>query len=273
MSAPRKMCFVLGATDHGPMIFNRMDMVIHKVLDDRGTVKAAGLGAMIMEKSQYEYEEILSVLALLDLRRASCGDGLVVLDCGANLGVHTIEMARHMTGWGSVVAFEPQQRVYYGLCGNITLNNCFNAQAIWAAVGKESGSIDCPVFDYQGFLSFGGVTLREDLPDAGSDGSNYVGQRPTHMEPVNLVTIDGMGLERLDFIKIDVEGMEIDVLEGGRETIEKHKPIILAEWIRCGKKALTKKLEGFGYRISSCDNMNIVAIHPDVELLAQDAAE
>lgn len=264
----RRACFILGATDHGPMIFNRLDMAVRKTLDkDKGVVSATGVGAALMEKSQYERDEVLSVLALLDLRRASHGDGLLAVDCGANIGVHTIEMAKHMTGWGEVISFEPQQRVYYALAGNIALNNCFNAQAILAAVGKENGTIDVPVLDHQKFASFGGVTLRDDLPDARADGGNYVGQEAERTEPVNLVSLDSMGLERLDFMKIDVEGMELDVLDGAMETIKKHRPIILAEWIRCGKKALTAKIESLGYRISSCDNMNLVGMHPDVELM------
>lgn len=263
---PRRACFVLLASDHGPMIVNRMDMVIHQHLE-KGVAKAAGLGAMMLEQSQYERDEVLSILALLDLRRASRGDGLMAIDCGANVGVHTVEMAKHMTGWGDVIAFEPQDRVFYALAGNVALNNCFNAQVILAAVGKENGQIDVPIYDYEKFASFGGVTLREDLPDAGADGSNFVGQVPKGAQPVNLVAIDSMNLERVDFMKIDVEGMELDVLEGAKETIAKHKPIILAEWIRCGKKALTAKLVSFGYQIKSCDNMNIVGVHPDVELL------
>lgn len=265
----RRACFVLCATDHGPLIFNRMDMVVREHVDGKaGLVKAAGLGAMLMEQSQYERDEVLSVLALLDLRRASRGDGIVALDCGANIGVHTVEMAKHMTGWGEVISFEPQQRVYYALAGNVALNNCFNAQVIFAAVGKENGTIDVPVLDHQKFASFGGVTLRDDLSDAGVNGGNYVGQQSERKEPVNLVAIDSIGLERLDFMKIDVEGMELDVIEGAKETITKHRPIILAEWIRCGKNGLITKIESFGYRIVTCDNMNLVGVHPDVELMA-----
>lgn len=253
----RPISYILAATDHGMMITNRFDQLIN------GN-KGQGIHCALMEHSSWCRDECLSILALLDMRRASRGDGLVAIDCGANIGIMSIEMAKHMTGWGSVISFEPQQWVYYALCGNLAINNCFNAQAIWAAVSDRQGTIRVPVLDHQKYGSFSGLTLFK-----GADQS-CVGQEVSfeNTMPVSAVTIDSMGLDRVDFIKIDVEGMELFVLDGAKEMIEKHKPIILAEWIRCGKKALTAKLESFGYRIVTCDNMNLVGVHPDVELMA-----
>jgi FkbM family methyltransferase len=65
----------------------------------------------------------------------------VAIDCGANIGVHTTQWARLMTGWGRVVAFEPQERIYYALAGNIAINNCFNVRAIHAAVPSTPGTM------------------------------------------------------------------------------------------------------------------------------------
>jgi FkbM family methyltransferase len=64
---------------------------------------------------------------------------VVALDCGANIGVHSVEWARLMKDWGSVIAVEAQERVFYALAGNLTLQNCFNARAIWAAVSDTPG--------------------------------------------------------------------------------------------------------------------------------------
>ena len=49
-------------------------------------------------------------------------------------GSIAVEWAKHMTGWGVVVAIEAQERIYYALAGNLAINNCFNARAIHAAV-------------------------------------------------------------------------------------------------------------------------------------------
>jgi hypothetical protein len=118
---PRPIAFVTASTDHGTMIVNRFDQYM------TGPTTGMGAGFQILTRGAYEAGEVGLLLKLLDLRRAHYGDGLVAVDCGANLGVHTIEWARHMTGWGVVLAFEAQERIYYALAGNIAINNCFNA--------------------------------------------------------------------------------------------------------------------------------------------------
>ena len=86
---------------------------------------------------------------------------MVAIDCGANIGVHTVEWATAMTGWGSVVAIEAQERIYYALAGNIAINNCFNAIALHAAVSSETGIMQIPNPDYFTPSSFGSLELRQ----------------------------------------------------------------------------------------------------------------
>ena len=74
-------------------------------------------------------------------RREKHGDGVIAIDCGANIGVMTVEWARHMTGWGEVLAIEAQERIYDAPAGNICINNCFNARALHPAVGNTDGDI------------------------------------------------------------------------------------------------------------------------------------
>ena len=102
-------------------------------------------------------------MQLLKTRRQNFGDGVFAIDCGANIGVHTIEWAQLMYGWGEVISFEAQERIFYALAGNITLNNCFNARAIWAAVGAESGFINVPMPDYFVPSSFGSLEIKKSI--------------------------------------------------------------------------------------------------------------
>jgi hypothetical protein len=53
-----------------------------------------------------------------------------------------------MRGWGMVLAVEAQERVFYALAGNIALQNCFNARALWAALGDAPGELSIPEPDY-----------------------------------------------------------------------------------------------------------------------------
>src|SRR5712691_8692666 len=161
---PRPLGFVLAASEYGPLIVNRFDRHINK--DGSGY----GVGYEILGTSTYASEEVTLVTGLLGVRRQHFGDGVVAIDCGANIGVHTIEWAKTMTGWGSVLAIEAQERIFYALAGNIAINNCFNATAIHAAVGAEPGEIRIPSPDYLRPASFGSLELRRRA------SNEYIGQ-------------------------------------------------------------------------------------------------
>jgi FkbM family methyltransferase len=248
----RKIAFVTAATEHGMLIVNRFDY--HKTDSGLGF----GVGFELLEKSAYEPAEVNMVLKLLDFRRECYGGGVVAIDCGANIGVHTVEWSKHMTGWGEVLAIEAQERIYYALAGNIALNNCFNARAIHAAVAEKPGTMKMPHPDYLVAASFGSLELKK------RDNTEFIGQPIDYSESamvdVQTVSIDRLGLGRVDLIKIDVEGMELDVLTGGAKSISEHHPVLLVEALKSGKKELRAWLENSGY-LSLESRDNLVAIH------------
>src|ERR1700719_2509896 len=131
----RKIAFVLAASDHGTMIVNRLD---YRMIDEH---RGFGVGFQILEGASFDPQEVDVALSLLGLRRQYFGDGGVAVDCGANIGVHTIEWANRMHGWGQVIAIEAQERLFYALTGNIAINNCFNARALNAAVAAKVGTM------------------------------------------------------------------------------------------------------------------------------------
>lgn len=233
------------------MLVNRND---YRLLEGGG---GYGVGYQLLNTSAFDQNEVDLALHLLAARRAHFGDGVVAIDCGANIGVHTVEWAKFMHNWGQVIAFEAQERIFYALAGNITLNNCFNAQAVWAAVGAENGSIQVPCPNYLIPSSFGSLEIRK------TDRTEFIGQEIDYSQqtqPVRMVKIDAVNLPRLDFLKIDIEGMEIEALQGARETIEKHRPQLLVEKIKSNEHELLSFLEQFGYRFFP-SGINILAIH------------
>src|SRR5229473_1828699 len=161
---PRPIGFVLAASDYGPLIVNRFDRYVKQ--DGSGF----GVGFEILQTSTYASKEVALVTGLLAVRRQHFGDGVVAVDCGANIGVHTIEWAKTMTGWGSVLAIEAQERIFYALAGNIAINNCFNATAIHAAVGAEPGVMRIPRPNYLRPASFGSLELKQRV------ANEYIGQ-------------------------------------------------------------------------------------------------
>ena len=153
VSCYRPVAFVLASTAHGSMILNRNDY-------QETPNGSFGVGYQLLKTSFFDPDEVDLALQLLGARREVFGDGVVALDCGANIGVHSVEWARSMHGWGSVVSFEAQERIFYALAGNIALNNCLNAKAVWCAVGSSCGEVRVPILDYNRASSFGSLEIR-----------------------------------------------------------------------------------------------------------------
>src|SRR5499427_2647526 len=169
-SMGRNLAFVLASSNHGTMIVNRND---YRMVDaERGF----GVGFQILQTGSFDPNEVKLVLDLLALRRQHHGDGVVAIDCGANIGVHTIEWAKAMTGWGSVLSIEAQERIYYALAGNIAINNCFNAIAVNAVITDKPGVFMVPQPNYLVPASFGSLELRK------SDNTEFIGQAIDYSE-------------------------------------------------------------------------------------------
>ena len=151
----RKLAFVLAASDHGAMIVSRLD---YRMTSPNGGI---GVGYQILETGAFDAGEVSMAMSVLELRRQYFSDGVLAIDCGANIGVHTIEWAKRMTGWGQVLAIEAQERIYYALAGNIAINNCFNAVALNAAIADKPGVLHMPQPDYLRPASFGSLELRK----------------------------------------------------------------------------------------------------------------
>jgi len=252
----RKAAFVLAATDHGTLIVNRLDyhLLPGRASDDAGI----GIGYNLLEKSQCDPDEVAVELALLDLARIFRGAGVVAVDCGANIGGHAVEWARAMSGWGAVHAFEAQERLFYALCGNLALNNCFNAQARHAAVGAQPGTLRVPVPDYLRPGSFGSLELRQRCD------TEFIGQDIDYSDAatreIPMLSLDSLPWSRLDLIKIDVEGMELEVLEGARHSITRWRPMLVLEALKGEKEKLRPWLESLGYKVWAM-GANYVAVH------------
>ena len=253
----RPLAFILASTDHGAMILNRFDQ--HGSGDH-----AYGVGYQLLSRASYDPQEVDLLLKLLDLRRKHYGNGVVAVDCGANLGVHTVEWAKHMTDWGVVLAFEAQERIYYALAGNLALNNCFNARAINAAVSRQSGTMKIPQPNYLKNASFGSIELTK------REHGEFVGQSIDYSEDkmteVRMLHLDSFNFQRLDLLKIDVEGMELEVLAGAARCITERRPIVFVEMLKTDANALRAWLENYGYSAYP-SGMNFIAIHKDDKCL------
>ena len=197
----------------GFVVYNKNDDYIGKSIEKYG------------EFSQHE----------IKLFEVFCGPGHIVVDAGANIGTHTLAFSRLVGPTGRVFAYEPQRIVFQTLCGNLALNSITNVECMQQGLGNKDGHVLIPDINYNKKGNFGGVAI----------------DKFTVGNKVEISTLDKLlYLPRLNFIKIDVEGMEHSVISGGLKVIEKFKPILYVENDRLDKStALIKLIRNLDYRI------------------------
>jgi FkbM family methyltransferase len=191
---------------------------------------------------QGELNTILTVISQLP-------DTSVVVDAGANIGLVSIPVAQALLPRGGVVhAFEVQRMLFYALCGSAALNDLENLIVYNRALGATAGMMGAGKPDYGQPQDFGLFSL--------------VGQQEAQTEQIEVVTIDSLGLPRLDFLKIDVEGMEIEVLKGARGSIERHQPCGWIEYWKVDIADIKAAFSGLDYKFYSMDPLNMLCVPP-----------
>jgi FkbM family methyltransferase len=185
----------------------------------------------------------------------SLSEGAIAIDAGANIGFVSIPLSNWLRLKGGVVhAFEVQRMFYYALCGSVALNDINNLFVHNRGLGDVTKELKVPAQNYREEKDFGRVSLVEQ-------------QNISTYENVEITTIDKLNLNRLDFLKIDVEGMELEVLAGGQETIRKRRPWCWIEYWMVDKDLLKQKFEGLNYTIYIMDPLNILCA-PNEKLAA-----
>jgi FkbM family methyltransferase len=198
---------------YGYIIYNKNDVYIGKAIEKYG------------EYSEHEVK----------LFRRFCSKGSIVVEVGANIGTHTLAFSKLVGKTGRVHTFEPQRIVFQTLCANIALNSLENVECYQEAISDEKGYLFLPdiVYDIEG--NFGGI---------GIDKSNSGNK-------ISVSTLDDLlQIPRLDFMKIDVEGMERKVINGAKNLLKKYKPILYVENDRPDKsRDLIELIRSMDYKL------------------------
>lgn len=240
---------VLVNTDHGMMIVNRLDYALAP--DGQS---GYGVGFQLLNKGNYDPEEINLVKFLAKDMADQLDRPITMIDGGANIGVHTIEWAKSLGHRGRIVAFEAQEHIYHMLCGNVAINNCFNVKLFNAALSATEGWLDIPKPNYNDTGSFGSMELKQ------HDKSENIGQQLTMKTKVGTVAIDNFDFQHLDFLKLDIEGMEMEALGGAKQTIERCKPRMLIEIIKINRADIAGWLDEIDYKTFPFAG-NFIAVH------------
>lgn len=204
--------------------------------------------------------ELRNIIAIIDTLPKDC----IIVDGGANIGFVTIPVAQKIKNKnGKVYAFEPQKMIFNALAGSIALNDLENV--ILQNIGlsdKESYAL-LPIVNYNKPADFGMVSLLDEKDITPNENDTEIKERE-----VKIIALDSLKLPRLDFLKLDVEGFEIQALEGSIDTIKKYRPWL---WIECwivGEESIKKTLtEVSNYEFIRIDKLNLLAI-PNEKLIA-----
>jgi FkbM family methyltransferase len=139
-----------------------------------------------------------------------------VVEVGANIGAHTVFIARDICHSGVIYAFEPRRLLFQMLCANIALNALSNVYTFQKALGNKKELI-----------------IEGSIPmDRPSNFAGYsLGALKGDNEFIEIAPLDEMldVLKRVSLLKADVEGFELDVLIGAQKLIARDRPILYLE--------------------------------------------
>jgi FkbM family methyltransferase len=170
---------------------------------------------------------------------------IVFYDVGANIGTHSIALSNIFKNKIVIRAFEAQSNIYEMFNQSIRINNLNNIELYHNAVSDKNNEIikiDLP--DYSKHNNFGGLELFK--PFQNSD--NIQMQKSGIFEDVKTIKLDIFN-EEVDFIKIDVEGMENLVLKGSKNLIVNHRPFIFMELFKSKLEDVTEFFKDKDYNI------------------------
>ncbi len=150
--------------------------------------------------------------------------GQTVFDIGGYIGIYALFFARAVGSSGRVITFEPNPANYQELLRNLQLNKFSNVTALPLGLGRHCGQVDLiinPLYPSRGFV-------------AEAQPQNAIQKKYSQTVPIKIITLDSLmqskSLPSPDFIKIDVEGFELDVLHGMTEVLHVYKPRLFIEF-------------------------------------------
>lgn len=190
-------------------------------------VEAYGLKYVIDRGSKFIVEESYEPF-MRDLVKLKLGD--VFVDVGAHVGKYSFYAARQVGNSGLVITIEPHPKNVKNLKKGIRLNGFKNIKVVEKACSNHSGRV---------FLLEYELSARHEITD-----------KPTKLM-VEIDTLDrilqSFRINKVNMVKIDVNGHEYHVIEGARNTLENYKPVVLMEVILENKQKVFSYLGKFGY--------------------------
>lgn len=189
-----------------PIAMSSLTRIIPQGFWDVRKVDGIRFGVRLSKPDDYQIVYGEQEKAFLGLKPNA---GEFVLDIGAHIGSYALRYSRLVGDEGTVMAFEPEPDNRRILRWNVRLNGVQNVVIRPEALGDFHGGSRLRLSTYGGVHSF--VRTSQEI--------HHIGEAL-----VPMIRLDELDLGRVDMIKIDVEGYEMEVLKGGEKMIREFKP-------------------------------------------------
>lgn len=212
-------------SDYGSIIINVNDSVIGKHISQLG---------------YWAKDDIELIKQLVDFLLTK-KESITFYDVGSNIGTHSLAIGKTYGRKVKIRAFEAQRQIFNMLCGTVALNGLTNIFCHNLAVSDGGDEkIKIPLPNYDEVNNFGGLELIVPLRSDNQTMSK------NNYEEIATTTLDDFN-EIVDFIKMDIEGMEDKAFIGAKLLLEKYKPICFIEILKTDVNFLINLFKGMGY--------------------------
>ncbi len=188
----------------------------------------AGMPKWVDQDGNYQYDRYLRARSFTKKRRVS-------IDVGANLGLFARRMGEDFQ---TVYCFEPVPQARACFSRNVSGNNC-----VLYPYGLGNGEYETEISYCE--HSIGGSTIGRHANEGRTDGAVLAEEQIK----LKIRTLDSFNFRKVDFIKIDIQGYELEMLQGAKKTLRRNNAVILVELIADGIEhvEVPKLLNSLGY--------------------------
>tara|TARA_B100001250_G_scaffold160916_1_gene138254 strand:- start:285 stop:1043 length:759 start_codon:yes stop_codon:yes gene_type:complete len=202
------------------------------------------IGKAFLNQNYWGLDDISAISKIIELKCKN-KNKIIFYDVGANIGSHSVALSNIFKNRIFIRAFEAQSNIYQMLDKTIKINKINNIELYNKAVSDKNDEvlrIELP--DYSKFNNFGGLELQK--PFKNSD--NFSMKMSGLYEDVKTIKLDNFD-EEVDFIKMDIEGMENLVINGSKNLITKFRPYLFIELLKTNGEDIINFFKENDYKI------------------------
>jgi FkbM family methyltransferase len=206
----------------------------------------------IQRLGHWEFNQLLEILNIYE-KFYSQRNG-IMLDIGCNVGSWSLPLAQKYQQ-NTILAIDCQQLVLDCVNQTIKLNALHNVQVKCCAISDQCQQVQHNKINYNWRANFGAYEFEPPMYN-----SDFNGTLLPELDTVQIQSIDSFDLDSVVFIKLDIEGMEYQALNGSIETIQRCSPFVVFEHHKTDRLSTNQLLTDLNYVIYNSIGQMTVAV-------------